>query len=61
MARVSENVIPRPGGGVLIRRTVEIEVPSGTSMLDVETLMQDALQKTGASMVEKFLHAHDLP
>ena len=61
MARVSENVIPRPGGGVLIRRTVEIEVPSGTSMLDVETLMQEALQKTGAGMVEEFLHAHDPP
>ena len=41
--RVSENVVPRTGGGELVRRTVEIEVPAGTSMLDVETLMQEAL------------------
>jgi hypothetical protein len=44
---------------VLIRRTVEIEVPPGTSLLDAETLMQEALQQTGAGMVEEFLHAHD--
>jgi len=59
MPRVSESVIPRAGGGVLIRRTVEIEVPPGTSLLDAETLLQEALQKTGAGMVEEFLHAHD--
>ena len=61
MMRVSENVVPRTGGGVLIRRTVEIEVPAGTSMLDVETLMQEALTKAGACMVEEFLHAQDVP
>ena len=41
MPRVSENVIPRAGGGVLIRRTVEIEVPPGTTMLEAESLMQE--------------------
>ena len=61
MPRVSENVIPRAGGGVLIRRTVEIEVPAGTSMLEAESLMQAALQKAGTGMVEEFLKAHDLP
>ena len=61
MTRVSENVIPRAAGGVLVRRTVEIEVPEGTSLLEVETLMQQALMKTGAGMVEEFLHAHDSP
>jgi hypothetical protein len=61
MPRVSENVIPRAGGGVLIRRTVEIEVPPGTTMLEAESLMQEALQKAGTGMVEEFLHAHDLP
>ena len=61
MPLVSENVIPRPGGGVLIRRTVEIEVPAGTSMLEAETLMQQALQQAGTGMVEEFLHAHDPP
>jgi hypothetical protein len=61
MPRVSENVIPRPGGGVLIRRTVELEVPAGTSMLEAETLMQQALQQAGTGMVEEFLHAHDPP
>ena len=61
MPRVSEKVIPRPGGGVLIHRTVEIEVPAGTSMLEAETLMQEALQQAGAGMVEEFLHAHDPP
>jgi hypothetical protein len=61
MPRVSENVIARAGGGVMIRRTVEIEVPPGTTMLEVESLMQAALQKAGSGMVEEFLHAHDLP
>ena len=61
MPRVSENVIPRAGGGVLIRRTVEIEVPPSTTMLEAESLMQAALQKAGSGMVEEFLHAHDLP
>ena len=61
MPRISENVIPRAGGGVLIRRTVEIEVPAGTSMLKAESLMQEALQQAGAGMVEEFLHAHDPP
>lgn len=61
MLRVSENLIPRPGGGVLIRRSVEIEVPAGTSLLEAETLMQQALQQAGAGMVEEFLHAHDPP
>ena len=61
MPRISENVIPRPGGGVLIRRPVEIEVPAGTSMLKAETLMQEALQEAGAGMVEEFLHAPDPP
>ncbi len=61
MTRVSENVIPRPGGGVIVRRSVEIEVPEGTSLLDVETLMQEALMKAGTGMVEEFLHAHDWP
>jgi hypothetical protein len=61
MIRVSENVIPRAGGGVLVRRMVEIEVPKGASMLDAETLLQDALMKAGAGMVEEFIHAHDVP
>ena len=51
MPLVSENVIPRPGGGVLIRRTVEIEVPAGTSMLEAGTLLQQALQQAGTGMV----------
>lgn len=61
MPRISENVQPRAGGGVLIRRTVEVEVPAGTSLLDAETLMQEALQQTGTGMVEEFLHAYDAP
>ena len=61
MPRISETVLPRAGGGVVIRRTVEVEVPAGTSLLDAETLMQEALQQTGTGMVEEFLHAYDAP
>jgi len=59
MPRFSDSVLPREVGGVVIRRMVEIEVPPGTSLLDAESLMQEALQKTGAMMVGEFLHAHD--
>lgn len=59
MPRFSETVLPRAGGGLVIRRVVEIELPAGTSLLDAESLMEEALQKTGARMVGEFLHAHD--
>jgi hypothetical protein len=49
----------RPGGGVVIRQMVEIEVPAGTSMLEAETLMQAALVEAGAAIVGEFLHASD--
>ena len=59
MKQVSATVSARPGGGVVIRQTVEIEVPAGTSMLEAETLMQAALVEAGAAIVGEFLHASD--
>lgn len=60
MKKVSAATISaRPGGGVVIRQMVEIEVPAGTSMLEAETLMQAALVEAGAAIVGEFLHASD--
>ena len=59
MKQISAIVRPRPGGGVVIRQTVELEVPAGTSLLEAETLMQAALAEAGAGMVGEFLHASD--
>lgn len=60
MKQVSAATISaRPGGGVVIRQMVEIEVPAGTSMLEAETLMQAALVEAGAAIVGEFLHASD--
>src|SRR5215207_9645653 len=59
MKKTSPVLVRKPGGGVVLRQMIEIEVPEGTSLLEAESAMEVALMEAGAGLVEELLHAGD--
>ena len=52
-------IIRKPSGALTLRRTIEIEVPVGASLLAAEDTMQVALMDAGAELMGEFLHISD--
>lgn len=59
MKKISPGIVPRSSGRVKLRRTIEIEVPEGTSLFEAETMMQKALMEAGSGMVQELLTGGD--
>jgi len=59
MKKSAVEIIRKPGGALTLRRTIEIEVPEGTSLLEAENTMQTVLMDAGAHLMEEFLHTSD--
>jgi hypothetical protein len=59
MKKTPPVLVRKPGGGFVLRHTIEIEVPEGTSLLEAESAMEAALLEAGAGLVEELLHAGD--
>jgi hypothetical protein len=59
MKKSAVEIIRKPCGALTLRRTIEIEVPEGTSLLEAENSMQAGLMDAGAQLMEEFLHASD--
>jgi hypothetical protein len=59
MKKSAVEIIRKPGGALTLRRTIEIDVPVGTTLLEAENTMQTVLMDAGAHLMEEFLHTSD--
>lgn len=57
--KIAEKLIRTLNGKRFMRKTIEVEVPEGTSLLDAETTLQAALMKAGSAMLSEFLSGCD--